>query len=70
MKQRASFTIEAVIWISLILYMMIGVLQEGIDCYQGHANRSQLQELKEWDSVSTFYELWVLKELGEENADE
>ena len=31
MKQKASFTIEATIWVSLILCMVVGVLQKGID---------------------------------------
>ena len=70
MKQKASFTIEATIWVSLILCMVVGVLQKGIDYYDRHAKRTVLAELEEWNSVSRFYEVWMLKEFGEEEVDE
>ena len=69
-RQKASFTIEATIWISLILCLMIGILREGIEFYYSYATRNIAQEIESWDGVSKFYECWILKELGEEETDE
>lgn len=68
--QKGSFTIEAVIWISFMIYMMIGILQEGIHFYEESAEKEILEEVRDWDGVSRFYELWMLKELGEELENE
>lgn len=67
---KGSFTIEAVIWIPLILCMMIGVLQEGIVFYKVCEERETLEEVRNWDGVSKFYDMWKLKELEEEYKDE
>lgn len=64
--QKGSFTIEAVIWIPLVLCMMLSVLQEGIQFYRESEQREFLEEVTTWDGVSRFYELWMIKELGEE----
>ena len=64
--QKGSFTIEAVIWIPLVLCMMLSVLQEGIQFYRESEEREFSEEVKTWDGVSRFYELWMIKELGEE----
>ena len=69
-RQKASFTIEAIILTALILCMMVGILQEGIRLYQVCEKRTVAQELELWDGVSRFYEFWILKELGEEETDE
>lgn len=65
-RQKGSFTIEAVIWIPLILCMMISVLQEGIDFYREITEKEFSEEIKSWDGVSRFYEAWIIKEVGEE----
>lgn len=64
--QKGSFTIEAVIWIPLVLCIMISVLKEGIQFYRESEEREFLEEIKTWDGVSRFYEIWMIKELGEE----
>ena len=68
--QKGSFTIEAVLWIPLLLSVMLGALQQGILFYQEFANREISDEVKNWDAVSVFYECYVMKELGEEINDE
>lgn len=68
--QRGSFTVEAVIWIPLILSMMIGVLYEGIHFYNICVQHETSEQVKNWDSVSRFYDLWGIKELEEERKDE
>ena len=64
--QKGSFTIEAVIWIPLVLCMMLSVLREGIQFYGESVEREFSEEVETWDGVSRFYELWMIKELGEE----
>lgn len=64
-KQKGSFTIEAVIWIPLVLCLMIGILQEGISFYEECVKKELSQEVRDWDGVSKFYELWAIKEIGE-----
>lgn len=68
--QKGSFTIEAVIWIPLMLCMILGVLQEGIQLYKESVEREISEEVSNWDGVSRFYDVWVMKELEEEIKDE
>jgi len=63
--EKGSFTIEAVILISLILCIMIGILKEGISFYEECAKEEISEEVREWDGVSKFYQLWTLREMGE-----
>ena len=68
--QKGSFTIEAIIWIPLILCIMVGVLKEGISFYEECVKAEISEDVKEWDAVSKFYELWIIKEVGESLNDE
>lgn len=63
--QKGSFTIEAIIWISCMLFLMLGILQEGIGFYRESAEKNFSEDIENWDGVSRFYEVWMLKELGE-----
>lgn len=67
---KGSFTVEAVILVPLILFMMIGILKEGIQFYEECVEREIAQDVREWDGVSRFYEIWMLKEVGENLKDE
>ena len=62
---KGSFTVEAVIIIPMILFMIIGVLEQGIAFYKECAEREVAETVTDWDAVSVFYDVWVLKELGE-----
>ena len=68
--QKGSFTIEAVIWIPLMLFVMVGVLQEGIHFYKVCAEQESSEKIQNWDSVSGFYNSWGVKELEEKIKDE
>lgn len=68
--EKGSFTIEAVIWIPLILCMIISILQEGIQFYKESVEQELSEEVSNWDGVSRFYDIWGMKELGEEIKDE
>lgn len=67
--QKASFTIEAVIWIPLILCMMVGVLKEGINFYKVCVESEVSEEVENWDAVARFYDIWAIKELEEKWKD-
>ena len=68
--QKGSFTIEAVIWIPILLCIMLSVLQEGIQFYKESAEGEIPEHIQEWDVVSTFYGFWKIQELGEQWKDE
>ena len=63
--QKGSFTIEAVIIIPMALFMIIAVLDLGIDFYRKMTQREVSEHITEWDAVSIFYDTWVLKEIGD-----
>lgn len=64
--QKGSFTIEAAILIPSILFFMMAVMECGIYFYQESVQRQSLEVLQKWDAVSRFYEIQLLKEIGEE----
>ena len=68
--QKGSFTIEAVIWIPLMLCLMLSTIKQGIVFYEESINCEKMQDLQAWDGVSRFYEIWNLKETGEDENDE
>lgn len=62
---KGSFTVEATIIIPIILFLMISVLKQGITFYKETIERESPDYITNWDAVSTFYDVWVLKEIGE-----
>mgnify|MGYP003304376426 CR=1 FL=1 len=69
-KQKGSFTIEAIIWVPIMLCLMLSSIKQGILFYEESIKSEGLQDLQTWDVVSKFYETWNLKELGEEENDQ
>lgn len=63
--QKGSFTIEAIIWIPLMLCLMLYAMETGISFYKESIRSENVQELESWDGVSRFYEIWAWKELEE-----
>ncbi len=68
--QKGSFTIEATIWISLIICFMIQTLEMGLSFYKKSATYEKVEELEDWDVMPRFYEIWTWKELGEKRENE
>lgn len=64
--QRGSFTVEAVIWIPIMVFLIIGTMQLGIRFFQDSLNRESYQRLQEPDIVQEFYNYQILGEIGEE----
>ena len=49
----------------MMLFMIIAVLEQGIQFYKESAEREVADVVTEWDAVSVFYDFWILKELGD-----
>lgn len=68
--QKGSFTIEAAVLIPFVLFLMMTVMECGIYFYQQSAQRQMIEVLQKWDAVSRFYEMQLIKEIGEEIKDD
>jgi len=66
---KGSFTIEASIIVPFVLFLMIMVLEIGIHFYQESISRQPMHELQKIDTISTFYHLQMVQELGKELKD-
>lgn len=69
-RLKASYTIEAAIYIPIIMFLMLQTLQLAIDFWQQSRDREVSEVLKELDVVKEFYSYQVLEELGKEILDD
>lgn len=69
-KLKGSYTIEAAIYIPLILFIMSQTLQIAINYWQESRERVVCEELQELDIVKEFYNYQVLDEIGKEIIDD
>ena len=60
---RGSFTVEASIYVSFILFMVIKVLSMGIVFFQGSGHRELKREIIELDILKEFYNYQILEEI-------
>lgn len=65
-KLKGSYTIEAAIYIPIILFIMCQTLQIAIDFWQESREREVNKMLQELDIVREFYSYQVLDEIGKE----
>lgn len=65
-KLKGSYTIEAAIYIPIILFIMCQTLQIAIDFWQESREREVNKVLQELDIVREFYSYQVLDEIGKE----
>ena len=63
---KGNFTIEASVYVSLTMFIMVAALSMGIDFYQESRKREESVSLMELDIVQEFYTYRVLGEIGEE----
>lgn len=49
----------------MILFMLIAVLEQGIEFYKESRDYKVSDVVADWETVPTFYNLWMLKEIGE-----
>ena len=69
-KQKGSYTIEAAVYIPIILCILFQSLDIAIDFWQRSKNRVIYEELKTLDVVKEFYGYQILDELGKEIAND
>ena len=63
---KGSYTIEAAIYIPLILGLIFFSLHMGIEYWQKSRNREVSKGLRELDIVQEFYGYQILEEIGKE----
>ena len=63
---KGSYTIEAAVWIPLLMLVVLLSLQTGIKLYQEVAYRTYSEKLKSLNIVQEFYSYQILKELAQE----
>lgn len=63
---KASFTIEASIYVPVMVFMMMWVLHTGVEFFLESRERGVNPTLQELDIVQEFYMYQGLGELGEE----
>lgn len=69
-KQRGSYTIEAAIYIPIIICMLFQSIGIAIDFWQQSRNREVCEELQTLDIVKEFYGYQILDEIGKEILDD
>lgn len=67
---RGSFTIEAVIWIPIMVFLLSAIIKLGINFYLESENRTSYSGLLQLDIVQEFYNYQVLEEIGKELLDD
>ena len=67
---KGSYTIEAAVYIPLILLLLCFSLKTGIGFLQESRNREGNRKLMEIDSVKEFYMYQILGEIGKELSDD
>lgn len=65
-RRKGSFTIEAVILIPFIIFLLISILEMGIGLYQESKNREYYDGIKNLDTIAKFYTLQGIGVIGEE----
>jgi hypothetical protein len=67
---KGSFTIEASIYIPMVLFLMANVLSVGIGFFQEAKGRSVNPEIESLDIVKEFYNYQILEDIKEEIKEE
>lgn len=69
-KLKASYTIEAAIYIPIIVFILCQSVRISIDFWQQSRDREVSQTLQEMDLVQDFYKYQIIEELGKELLDD
>ena len=65
-KQKGSYTIEAAVWVPLLLMVVFTSLEMGLNFYQEIKNMTYSQKTQSLDIVQEFYNYQVLEEIIQE----
>ena len=63
--QKGSFTIEASIYVPMILWLLLLTMQSAISFYQQSVHREVYAGLEDMQVISEFYTYQIIKEIGE-----
>lgn len=69
-RYKGSYTIEAAIYIPMILFLMFQTLEIAIDYWQESKEREVCESLQELDSVKEFYGYQIIDEVRKEIVDD
>ena len=67
---RGSYTLEAAIYVPIILFVLFQTVEVAIDKWEDCQNREVYKGLRELDIVSEFYGYQILEEVGKEIFDD
>jgi hypothetical protein len=70
LSQKGSYTIEAAVWVSLLLMMIAMALKSGIFIFTEIVNQGQNEKLQKIDIVQEFYNYQILEEIIQEVTDD
>lgn len=68
--QKGSFTVEAAIWVPIMVFLIMGVIRIGIYFFEKCMTRESYAGLRQLDIVQEFYNYQILEELKEEIQDD
>ena len=69
-KTKGSYTIEAAIYIPIIMFMLLQTLEIALDRWQKSKEREVYEALLEVDIVNEFYAYQVMDEIRKEIVDD
>lgn len=67
---KGSYTVEAAIYIPMILFLLFQSLEIAIDCWQKSREREVYEALQELDVVKEFYGYQIIDEVRKEINDD
>ena len=68
--QKGSYTIEAAIYIPIILFLLFQSVEIAMDFWQQSRSREVCEVLRSLDIVSEFYGYQIVDEIGKEILDD
>ena len=69
-KLKGSYTVEAAIYIPIILFLLFQSIEIGIEFWKNSREREVCGLLQEFDGVEEFYGYQILDEIGKEILDD
>ena len=66
---KGSYTLEAAIYIPIIMFLLLGSMDLGIQYWQRSREREINQELQDLNILQEFYGYQILEEVGKELKD-
>ncbi len=69
-KMKGSYTLEAAIYIPMIIFLLFQSIQMGIDYWMNSREREINEVLRDLDVVQEFYGYQILEEIGKELEDD